>query len=945
MIVKVFVAGVSDLDRLVVRNRVKGSKGDEAYGFVPGRAFVGKVIETGWEVNDVRSGDWVMGLTELSTSSSGKGGTLAEYVVVDRTRVSRAPKPGTILWPGARQGLTMEQIVGLPLVAVFAHRAVKTFPHAVVTMRRTVPSLTSPPASPRKTRVKGKGKEKEPERPAKLKVLVLGANTDVGDLVVQEFMLRDDLDVHVQVPDGADVLLWEGLENVHVVQGDNVENVLAGLQGEGYVMVVDCVGGEAVWKAARRVLDPRCGQFTTLVGDDPSLIPTRQAYTKSGLRSLKHAFIKSGGKTLGYEWVCPAVDVDTEGDDVRTNLVEIARMVEQGMIVPPTPKRVVMFERGMEAFKDGVDGLDPEYLTQQAPPTTAESAYFTYIYPPTPALTYAQSLRTASTPSTAPLASIATPSPARNPRPFAFVPPQDHASPPATSDSAVPSTASSAPNFAFRPPSQPDPTHLSYPTSRPQTRVRSSDSARPDGGLQTHWEQPSPPLSGHSNLEPLPEEEKAIGDSPTCQESLWSTAEKLDSFHGPSPTLPSCNPPSLSTTGVKPPEYEARTSITVPPDHSHYLNDIDDDEDSPYPEVRASVSNTDDPDMPCLTFRVWTLGILLNLMMSGANMYLYLRYPAPDFRGPFVLVISYIVGSLFAAVLPIRLWNIAGYEFSLNPGPFNVKEHALICILDVITFGEPIPYGIGPVIAWEKNYGRPLRKGFTFLFLLSSRLLGIGLAGLCRRIFVYPASAIWPKNIVVNQLFGSVTGLGLNIITFDWAQIAYNFSPLTMPFWAQLQTFIAFAIVYWIIVPVLYYSDVWKSGHLPLIGISAYDRFAQPYNLTRVFDPDTGRFNLAAYEAYSPIYLPISFVMTYTIAFAIPPALIVDYILKFGPSVYQIIRNRKKADYDRDDIHAKLMRRYPEVPQWCYVTLLVVFLAISVGVAFVSKLNERDLQN
>lgn len=27
--------------------------------------------------------------------------------------------------------------------------------------------------------------------------------------------------------------------------------------------------------------------------------------------------------------------------------------------------------------------------------------------------------------------------------------------------------------------------------------------------------------------------------------------------------------------------------------------------DSPYPEVRAVVSNTDDPSIPCNTFRVW----------------------------------------------------------------------------------------------------------------------------------------------------------------------------------------------------------------------------------------------------------------------------------------------------------------------------------------------------
>jgi hypothetical protein len=33
------------------------------------------------------------------------------------------------------------------------------------------------------------------------------------------------------------------------------------------------------------------------------------------------------------------------------------------------------------------------------------------------------------------------------------------------------------------------------------------------------------------------------------------------------------------------------------------------EDDSPYPEVRSAVANTDDPDMPCNTFRAWVLGL------------------------------------------------------------------------------------------------------------------------------------------------------------------------------------------------------------------------------------------------------------------------------------------------------------------------------------------------
>ena len=34
------------------------------------------------------------------------------------------------------------------------------------------------------------------------------------------------------------------------------------------------------------------------------------------------------------------------------------------------------------------------------------------------------------------------------------------------------------------------------------------------------------------------------------------------------------------------------------------------EDDSPYPEVRSAVANTDDPEMPVNTLRAWVLGIM-----------------------------------------------------------------------------------------------------------------------------------------------------------------------------------------------------------------------------------------------------------------------------------------------------------------------------------------------
>lgn len=52
-------------------------------------------------------------------------------------------------------------------------------------------------------------------------------------------------------------------------------------------------------------------------------------------------------------------------------------------------------------------------------------------------------------------------------------------------------------------------------------------------------------------------------------------------------------------------------------------------EDSFYPEVRASVSNLDDPEMPVMTVRAWVIGMTLVVVTEGFNAFLNLRWPAP----------------------------------------------------------------------------------------------------------------------------------------------------------------------------------------------------------------------------------------------------------------------------------------------------------------------------
>ena len=76
------------------------------------------------------------------------------------------------------------------------------------------------------------------------------------------------------------------------------------------------------------------------------------------------------------------------------------------------------------------------------------------------------------------------------------------------------------------------------------------------------------------------------------------------------------------------------------------IEEYEEEEDSPFAEVRASVSNMDDPDMPVLTFRMWLIGIFLNAGSAAANTFL-------NFRNPQIYVVSLPVLCVSCGLLPV----------------------------------------------------------------------------------------------------------------------------------------------------------------------------------------------------------------------------------------------------------------------------------------------------
>ncbi|KAI5253070.1 OPT superfamily oligopeptide transporter [Aureobasidium subglaciale] len=430
-----------------------------------------------------------------------------------------------------------------------------------------------------------------------------------------------------------------------------------------------------------------------------------------------------------------------------------------------------------------------------------------------------------------------------------------------------------------------------------------------------------------------------------------------------------------------------------------------DGDQSPFPEVAACVPNTDDPRTLCnseLTgsciwnmtdhspaFRAWFLLTVFVIVFAGANQFFGLRYPS--------LSIGYVVAQLL--VFPIgRAWEklprwrlpLGRFSFDINPGKFTIKEHALIVIC--VNISTQLAYATGSLVAitspvfWGQDFG----AGFSFLFLLSTQMIGFGLAGLSRRWLVYPAALIWPSSLAstvlfralhepekrtsangwtitryrffayftifafvifwfpdyiwtslstfafitwifphsqkVNTIFGMNSGLGLLPISFDWTQINYAGTPLTTPFYITCNAFAVVVLFYLFLSPILYYTNVWNSAYLPLLSSSTFDNTGKAYNVTRVVNAHLD-FDLAEYKKYSPMYISMSYSLSYALSFAAVTAIVVHTYLYNGAEIWAKFKNSRHGG---EDIHKRLMRPYKEVPDWWYGVLTVIVLGLGI---------------
>lgn len=166
---------------------------------------------------------------------------------------------------------------------------------------------------------------------------------------------------------------------------------------------------------------------------------------------------------------------------------------------------------------------------------------------------------------------------------------------------------------------------------------------------------------------------------------------------------PTPNTIAIITTKFKDPEKNQLFDVPV--------GNVDKDELPPIEEVRQTMANTDDHTLPVWTFRMWFLGLLSCALLSFLNQFFAYRTEPLIITQITVQVATLPIGRFMAIVLPKTKFQILGLgsqTFSVNPSPFNMKEHVLISIFANAgtAFGSGTAYAVGIVTIIKAFYGR-----------------------------------------------------------------------------------------------------------------------------------------------------------------------------------------------------------------------------------------------
>ncbi len=175
--------------------------------------------------------------------------------------------------------------------------------------------------------------------------------------------------------------------------------------------------------------------------------------------------------------------------------------------------------------------------------------------------------------------------------------------------------------------------------------------------------------------------------------------------------------------------------------------------------------------------------------------------------------------------------------------------------------------------------------------------------------FMFPMLDGFPWWCLINQnsvLLSQLTGpkaFAMGLFPLDWGVIGNLLrTPIITPAWAHINIGIGFLLIGWLVIPILYYTNVQDWARLPVTGTTNY----------KVIGSSTQTQKTVTEAVVSYFY------------FGAILALFLHTILFHGRT---LIRYARTSLHNRqNDVHCTLIGKYKEAPGWIYGILFIITL-------------------
>lgn len=326
--------------------------------------------------------------------------------------------------------------------------------------------------------------------------------------------------------------------------------------------------------------------------------------------------------------------------------------------------------------------------------------------------------------------------------------------------------------------------------------------------------------------------------------------------------------------------------------------------------IRETVPLHDDPSIPVLTFRYFilsTIFIIPGAFMDTMNSY---RTTSAVYSIFFVQIVSHWAGKWLAQTLPKRNINFGLFKVNMNPGPWSIKETAMITItansgatgnlatnaisLAELYFNERVNALVAMLFMWaivfigysyaaiakyfvlydpqftwpqalmqtallqsQAKADRDLKHGKTQMRIFFLVLIGITLWHFFPE-FIFPLTSslavlcwVAPYNRTINFIGSGMGGMGFLNFSLDWANITSSI--MLYPYWIQVIQFIAFVFGAWILIPLVKWGNIATFKH-GLMSNALFLSNGTLYPTDELLTADL-KLNITVYNNYGPVHL------------------------------------------------------------------------------------------